>query len=128
MQTSWTQTEEARIIQTMEQDSTDRLEAIRRLRSAWLIGETAPPMSRPGRKMPRENPRYGQTVGDAVQDRANAPARPSFLGAEASTGSGTRLDPKRLHVTARKPASERQARWRAKRAGQRATLSLTEAA
>ena len=121
METSWTQTEEALITETMALDGIGRMAAIRRLRSSWLIGETPPPTSRPGRRMPRENPRYGQPVGDTTQNRSDAPARASFLGGEASTRSGKGLSPisdKASTKSVRKAASARQARWRAKRAGQ----------
>ncbi len=114
METSWTQSEEALITETMALDGIGRMAAIRRLRSPWLIGETPPPTSRPGRRMPKENPRYGQPVGDVTQYRSEAPARPDSRGTEASTRSGKGSDTKRLQ-TVRKAATARQARWRAKK-------------
>jgi hypothetical protein len=110
METTWNAAEEKSIAETMA-GGLGRIEAIRRLRSSWRIGETPPPMSREGRKMPKENPRYGQTVEDATQHRPEAITQPSFLGGKASTSTCTRLDPKRLQ----RPASLRQARWRAKK-------------
>ena len=64
-----------------------------------------------GRAMPKENPRYGQTVEDTTQERPEASMQASFLGEKASTSTGTRLEAKRLQ----RPASIRQARWRAKK-------------
>src|SRR6266566_1107133 len=119
MEANWSTAEEKSITETMSRDGIGRMDAIRRLRSAWNIGETPPPTSRPGRRMPKENPRYGQTVGDATKDRSEAPARPSFLGGEASTRSGKGLAPirdKASTKSVRKAASARQARWRAKKA------------
>ena len=49
--TGWSLAEEQLIAAAMV-DGLGRSEAIRRLRSSWLIGETPPPMSREGRKMP----------------------------------------------------------------------------
>jgi hypothetical protein len=110
MEANWNAAEEKAIAETMA-GGLGRIEAIRRLRSSWLIGETSPPMSREGRKMPKENPRYGQTVEDATQDRPEALTQASFLGGKASTSTGTRLEARRLQ----RPASIRQARWRAKK-------------
>jgi hypothetical protein len=110
MELSWNLAEEQMIAETML-DGLGRIEAIRRLRSSWLIGETAPPMSREGRKMPKGNPRHGQPVEDATQDCPEAQTQASFLSAQASTVVSTRLDARRLQ----RPASIRQARWRAKK-------------
>ena len=110
METNWNAAEEQAIAETMA-GGLGRIEAIRRLRSSWLIGETPPPMSREGRKMPKGNPRYGQTVKEPTQDRPEAPARASLSGAKASTSTDTRFGPGRLQ----RPASVRQARWRSKK-------------
>jgi hypothetical protein len=115
METNWNDAEETLIARLMAQDGLSRIDAIRRLRSSWLIGETPPPLWREGRAMPRTNPRYG-TVQDAVQGRANPSAPPDFRGFEASTRADRATEPT-VYKT-RKPASERQARWRAKKAAQ----------
>jgi hypothetical protein len=110
MELSWNAAEEQMIAETMT-EGFSRIEAIRRLRSSWRIGETTPPMWTEGRAMPKENPRYGQTVEDAMRYPSGAQMQGTFLSVEASTSPVTRLDPKRLQ----RPASVRQARWRAKK-------------
>src|SRR5436190_20261691 len=109
METSWSAVEEQSITETMR-IGLSRIQAIHHLRRRWLIGETRPPGWKPSRPMPRENPRYGQTVGDTMQDRSDAPARASFLGGEASTRSGKGLAPirdKASTKSVRKAASAR---------------------
>jgi hypothetical protein len=111
VETSWN-TEEERLITEATKAGLSRIEAIRHLRSSWFIGETQPPLSRPGRKMPKANPRY---VEDARQDRLKAPARPDFRESGASTPSGKGSEPtvdRPSTNSVRKAASERQARWR----------------
>ena len=110
MEASWNAAEEQAIGETMA-GGLGRIEAIRRLRSSWRIGETRPPMSREGRRMPEYNPRRGQTAQDATADRPEALTQASLLGGKASTAVPARLETKRLPKT----ASIRQARWRAKR-------------
>ncbi len=110
MELSWNAAEEKSIVETMA-GGLGRIEAIRRLRSSWMIGETPPPMWTEGRAMPKQNPRYGQTVEDAMRYPSGAQMQGTFLSAEASTSPVTRFDPKRLQ----RPASVRQARWRAKK-------------
>jgi hypothetical protein len=110
MEISWNAAEEQLIAETMA-DGLSRIGAIQRLRSSWWIGETPPPMSRERRRMPKENPRYGQAVKEPTQELPEAPTQASFLGGEASTSTDTRLGAKRLQ----KAASIRQARWRAKK-------------
>ncbi|HEV1992480.1 MAG TPA: hypothetical protein VGR34_06415 [Candidatus Dormibacteraeota bacterium] len=57
MELSWRQEEEILVKQMARAERIDRVEAIRRLRASWLIGETSPPGWPPGRAMPRANPR-----------------------------------------------------------------------
>ena len=104
--------EEQVIAGIMVEQNGDRMEAIRAARRGWRIGETRPPGWNEGRGMPKSNPRW---TTDPSQTGLK-PAFPlEFRGSEASTGHGKASDSVRLQVTARKPASERQARWRAKR-------------
>jgi hypothetical protein len=110
MEASWNAAEEKSIAETMA-EGLSRIEAIRRLRSSWLIGETPPPMSREGRRIPKGNPRHGQAIEDAAQNRVETPTQASFLGGKASTLTETRLGAKRLP----KAASIRQAKWRARK-------------
>jgi hypothetical protein len=121
METSWNEAEERLTAETMA-SGLSRIAAIQRLRRKWLVGETAPPGWKAGRPMPEENPRF-QTIKDLAQDRSDTLAKPSLLGAEASTRSGKRLTALRL----RKAASLRQARWRAKKK-EAAALSFAQAA
>jgi len=70
--------------------------------------------------MPTENPRF-QTIKDAVQERPDSPAKPVSPTAEASTCADRDTEP----TVYTKPASVRQARWRAKKA---AALNVEQAA
>jgi len=119
VETNWTVEEEQSITEAMT--GLSRIQAIHHLRRRWMVGETRPPGWKAARAMPRENPRYGRTVESATQDRAEAPTRPDFRGSKASTSSGKGLETttdKASTKSVRKAASARQARWRAKRAGQ----------
>jgi hypothetical protein len=109
MQMNWNDSEEQLIAEAMA-DGLTRIQAIRRQRSSWRIGETPPPMSREGRKMPKDNPRHNQTVEDSVQNRPEASTLGSLRGEGASTSPSARLEAKRLQA-----ASLRQARRRAKK-------------
>jgi hypothetical protein len=89
METSWSEAEEKIIAQLMERDGLGPIDAIRPLRSSWLIGETAPPMSRPGRRIPRENPNSG-----TAREAQSAPvARPT--GDRECPGCGSLFSPAR---------------------------------
>jgi hypothetical protein len=123
LETGWTPEEEQIMVGIVTEQSCDRMEAIRAARRKWIIGATRPPMWAEGRGMPKSNPRW---TTDASQTGLK-PAFPlDFRGSGASTDHGKALDSVRLQVTARKPASERQARWRAKR--KEATVPVEQAA
>ena len=107
----WTPEEEQVISSSMLEQTCGRMDAIRRLRSSWRIGETRPPLSRERRKMPKANPRFGQAVEAATENPPEASTQASFMTGEASTPPTTRLEASRLP----KAASMRQARWRAKK-------------
>src|SRR5258708_7342102 len=120
MEAKWNAAEEQAIAETMA-GGLGRIEAIRRLRSSWLIGETAPPMSREGRKMPKSNPRY---IKEASQDgsKSGQPAKNVHGLFLASPGIGPEANAARKR--GRPPVSEewkrdmangRKSRWRAKR-------------
>ena|SRR5258708_4188503 len=104
METSWSAEEEQKITGAMA-GGIGRIAAVQDLRRRWLIGETVPP---------GQNPRFRE-VRKVTQERADCPMLASLLTAEASTSDGTRVGPTAGKTSTRKAASDRQARWRAKR-------------
>jgi hypothetical protein len=114
MQSEWS-SEEERLITEVMAAGVDRVQAIRQLRSKWAVGETAPPMWNPDRTMPMENPRF-QEVQVLADDNAERLTLASLWPGEASTSDGTRVGPTEGKASTRKASSDRQARWRAKRA------------
>jgi hypothetical protein len=118
--TSWSLAEEQLIAEAMV-EGLGRIEAIRRLRSSWQIGETPPPMSREGRKMPKENPRY---VGDASQDGSKSGQPAENVHGLFLASPGIAFQTNTTRKRGRPPVSEewkrdmangRKSRWRAKR-------------
>ena len=116
METSWNEAEENLIAKTMSDLTYSRAAAIQRLRRVWEIGETPPPQWRPGRPMPEANPRFG-TVPDRDPEGLNPQENGAAVNGEASTAilTGSETIPA---LERRQKASLRQARWRAKKAGQ----------
>jgi hypothetical protein len=88
MEMTWSAAEEQAIAETML-GGLGRIEAIRRLRSSWLIGETPPPMSREGRKMPKENPRYGTAALPSPEVKRDV------IGTALCAGCGKLFNPSR---------------------------------
>jgi hypothetical protein len=123
----WTPEEERAIAETVAMDGISRLDAIRRLRSSWLIGETAPPGSRPRRAMPKANP---NKVSAAAQDGLISGAKgvsshfqpvieqgqASEPKADFSVYKPGRGRPRASQEQKRANATARQARWRDKKA------------
>ena len=133
----WTPEEEQAIAETAARHDIGRLEAIRHLRSSWLIGETAPPEWRQGRTMPKANPNFGK-VRATAQDSPIPSAKGVSRHFQPMTEQGQASEPKpdfsvytrgrgRPRVSQeqkRAKATARQARWRDKKA----TLPVEQAA
>jgi len=89
MEPGWNEAEEKAISEMMA-DECGRIEAIRRLRSSWRIGETAPPMWSQGRTMPKENPRYGTAALSKSME-----CQGSVIGTDLCAGCGKLFSPSR---------------------------------
>jgi hypothetical protein len=88
MEANWNAAEEKAIAETMA-GGLGRIEAIRHLRSSWLIGESAPPGWKLNRPMPKGNPRHGTATLPSPEVKRDV------IGTALCAGCGKLFNPSR---------------------------------
>jgi len=109
MEAGWAAQEEKLIAEAMA-SGLRRVQAIRRLRSSWRIGETPPPLWPSSRPMPEGNPRHG--IASDLRPETVVP-RATVISTDLCAGCGKLFKPSR---TDKKTCSDRCRKLASRRA------------